>query len=317
MHTPSRTGLQRHAALWRDYPPDLQDAIVDCITEPYVIKSLPREQFAAERHLPIGSAAFDAAWAALLDERRVTLKRAYEPDNLLYTIAVSPPDSTPLVLGTIMWIAGTRPNMIAETIGDPASSLPTFRMLSWPRFPANLGIDPHTTPESRLAELSRLVLRREPELRRYVEAGYLSREDARYLQCHGSDELLARAYFCGRERLGDVAALPYNTVPRIDRWLARKGLIGEPLYLAGATPTPRTLNGPPLLRGYFNWAPLLAPLVPSLAGGITEAIRYLADERPEVLAELSVSLPAIFINDARFEVAMAKLITSCGLALLP
>jgi hypothetical protein len=312
-------GLRRCAAFWRNYPPDVQEAVADCITLPYVLKSTKPEQFAAERGLALGTDDFDAAWASFLSEYRAMQKNAYQPNDIVYTIYVRRPDGTPLALGTIMWVTGTRSTPIGAAIGDPESSLPTFRMLQWPGFPVGLGIDPQTTPEAHVAELGRLVLRRKHELADYVTKGQLRQEAAGYLATHGSSELQARIYFCGKALAGHPVALVANTPRRLARWLNRIGMRYQPLYLQGAEPTPRTLGGPPMLRGYFTWGPLVSPHVPArvLAQGISAAIRYLATTQPEVLDSLQISLPHLNVVDDAFERSMAELIATCGLQPLP
>lgn len=308
--------LLRSDRRWRDQPEEVRAAVLDLLAEPYVRLGYPTEAaFAAAFNVPVGSPEYRAAWAAEVARRKTSHRAAYGDDDWVYALYARGGGEL-VALATILTIHGTRDVPLGEAIGDPASSLPTLRMLRFACDPAPGSLRPDV-PESRLAELARLVVRQPPDLAALVAAGTLTLAEAAYVEAHAFNEMFAMAYWRDQARPGPPAAYLGNAPPWLIDALERRGLDVRRLYrAAGAGPTARVLQSGESTSAYFKrWETLVAPLVPQavLVRGIAAAIHYLAQQEDTSWHHLALSLPFCILNSPKTRGAMATLALGCGL----
>jgi hypothetical protein len=309
--------LLRFDRRWRDQPEDVRAAVLDLIAEPYVRLGYPTDEaFASAFNVPIGSLAYREAWAAEVARRKHSHRAAYGDDDWVYALCARGSAGELVALATILTVHGTRDVALGEAIGDPASSFPTLRMLTFAcdSGPGSLSAD---VPECRLAELARMAVRQSPDLAALVSGGSITLAAAAYVEAHGFNEMFAMSYWRDQARPEPPVAYLGNSPPWMIDALERRGLDVRRLYrMAGAGPTPRVLQSGESTSAYFKrWEALVAPLVPQavLAQGIAAAVRYLAQQEDTGWHSLALSLPFYILNSPKTRAAMASLALACGL----
>lgn len=307
--------LQQYTGLVRDMPAPWRAAHLDLLTTQFLKNTYPTpesfgELFAVRPH----TAAFAARWAEVRAQAAATTATTVSDEHGVSALAgtTRAGDLVGLCAVQVVWGGSSAP--VAETIGSAASTLPTHRFLQGFRYPPEVGFDAAITPETALAEFGRIATRNADDLRDLVHAGEVTLDQVHYVALRGRDTVLAAVYaFAETQRhvLGYIG----NTRYRLARAFARRGLPILPLYLDGSEPTPRIRQAgnynTPLFR---RWEAELAEVVPAgvIGGGIAAAVRWLAGRDFDGWDTLSVSLPFIFVNDARLASAMAHLATNAA-----
>jgi hypothetical protein len=310
--------LERIDRPWRAMPGEVREAIGDLLAEPYVRLSFPSTNaFSAAFGVCPDSCANHEEWARQVAHCKAGLLAAYHDEARVYALCIRRPTGDLVALATMLTVRGTRDSMLADAIGDPASSIPTLQLLRFAFDPAP-GLSAGATPERQVAEFGRICVRQPPDLVARVCAGTLSLAQAAYIEERGFDEMFAQSYWRDQALADPPRAYLGNMKPLMAQGLIRRGLDLHPLFLYdGAEPTERVLNSGRLSAAYFGqWRGVLAPLVPQevLATSTRAAVRYLARHGFAAWEELPISLPYLIHNNAKTTAAMANLALACGFA---
>lgn len=316
-----KTRFVRHFRRWAELPEEVREATLDLVAEPYLRTGYPTaEDFAAAFGVRPGTAEYAAAWRREIARRREMQRAIYRDEDWVYVLGVRSREGRLHALGTIMVVRGARDLPLAAAIGDPASTLPTLRILHFACGPG-AGLDPAAVTEARLAEFCRMCVLQQPELLALVGAGVLTLAEAAYIENHAFSELFALAYHHDQARGVPPLAYLGNSPPWMISALERRGLAVRRLYLAaGAEPTARVLGSGQGGSAYFGrWRAVLATVVPGeiMAGGTAAAVAHLVRTGFEAWDRLGLSLPFWILNDAQTVDAMARLTRAVGLDAAP
>ncbi len=291
-----------------------REAVLTLIAPRYLELSYPTAaEFAEAYEATLDSPEYWAKRAELLVFCAAALATSYADHDLVSALFIRTKRRDLVTVATLLQVRGTRNVPIGSSIGDDASSLPTHRMLCF-QYPVGLPLDPVTTPESAVAEYSRLVVADADQLQPLLTNGDILADQRQYIVQHGVDDVLVQAHRFAQAAADPPRAYIFNQKPRLSRFFQRKGLWLLPLYRGGAEPTPKLLNAGKLSTSYFNrwWSELRAVTPPAIIDqGLANAVKYLSTEQPHLLKQIGISLPGLLMNDAMLAEAIERLAQQC------
>lgn len=219
-------------------------------------------------------------------------------------------------LASMRAIQGHRKVPVAQSVGDPRSSVPTHALMQGFRYPALPGFDATRVTESLMFETTRLVVAKPAWVAPLVAAGELSADTAKCLLTAALAELIVSAGRLAQRILVDPppAAWIFNVRPRFAVALRDfKGLELVPLYNDGAEPTPAALDSALDAPYFHRWRrELCRDLPPAVVQamvheGVAAAVRHVARYDVSVWQDRAVTLPFLLVHDAPFKAAINQM----------
>lgn len=219
-------------------------------------------------------------------------------------------DGSCLTLATARVVHSDRDLPIGDTVGDPASPLPTHKFWCGFRYPTVPGWIAPTMPESAVGEFTQLATVDGTWLAPYVARGVITAEEAETAARGAVFAAIAAVYERDQQLPVPPRAYVFDTRARQVKVLSERfGLHILPLLHDGVTLRPEVLADPLHARTIGRWLAAMAPYAPPdvLAGGMNATIRHLAAQGFTGWRRLPMRLPWVMLNDEQTAAGMRRL----------
>ncbi len=307
--------LHRYAGPFAGLSDAQRDAIAALTLDRYVDEIRLPDYLAEVLGLPPGTPAHVQAHAERLAHIEHGL-RTFDDHTWITAILHVGAAGGWTALASMRAVRGCRAVPVAQSVGDPASSLPTHSLLRGFAYPALPHFDATRVPESRVFETSRLVVARPEWAASLLLRGEIAADALSALLTAALAELVVAAARLAQRLTTEapLAAWIFNARPRLAVTVRDfLGLPLVPLYGAGAEPTPEALASPLDAPYFHRWRrELCRGLPPEVAqavarDGVAAAVRHLAEQELQTLQDRGVTLPFLVGHDAVFEAAIRRL----------